>query len=79
MYRIKQDLRGEQMCLDENGRQDGSSRKSQKEWEKYSLKKIKKKLSVISAEADFLGKCFKCQKCTSDAMNDGGNDAREEI
>ena len=31
MYRIKQDLRGEQMCLDENGRQDGSSRKSQKE------------------------------------------------
>ena len=31
MYRIKQDLRGEQMRLDENGRQDGSSRKSQKE------------------------------------------------
>ena len=45
MYRIKQDLRGVQMCLDENGRQDDSSRKSQKQWEKDSLSIHQKEIS----------------------------------
>ena len=58
MYRIKQDLRGEQMCLDENGRQDGSSRKSQKEWEKYSLKIHQKEIISHQCGSKFLKKMF---------------------